>query len=157
MVGCHCLVSTRGGEDDLRHLVVPCPPRGRLTCGAALLRSSVAALLAALRRRHLKARRGEDMNGCTNECCRSWPSALGKAAHEDHDYAVGLRDGTVVRFGRAQLTRAGWALLLPAGRVNRLYVVSLYDRLAGPGTSWTHGIEVRVDSVVWVADTPSGS
>jgi hypothetical protein len=88
-----------------------------------------------------------------------WPPALAKATHDSYDYAIGLKDGTVIFFERA--TSCGgnheWV---------SLWFQSLHDGTTAYHRSFnkTHGIggndrglEVRVSEIVWASDAPYGS
>lgn len=88
-----------------------------------------------------------------------WPPALAKATYDPFDYAVGLKDGTVIFFEHA--TSCGgnheWVLLK---------FQDMHDRTAAYQRSFnkTHGVggndrglEVRVSEIVWAADAPYGS
>lgn len=75
------------------------------------------------------------------------PAALSKAVSDNpFQYALMLRDGTIIEFAGATLPSDGWILLDEPKIVNRGYE-ACFDR----------GLEVRLAEIVWVADTPHGS
>jgi len=75
------------------------------------------------------------------------PAALAKTVSDNpFQYALMLRDGTIVEFEGAAPPSAGWILLDRPKIVNRGYDACL-----------ERGIEVRLQEIVWVADAPHGS
>ena len=79
--------------------------------------------------------------------CADLPEALAKAVSDNpFQYALMLRDGTIIEFEGATLPSAGWILLDRPKIVNRGYDACL-----------ERGIEVRIEDIVWVADAPHGS
>jgi hypothetical protein len=75
------------------------------------------------------------------------PDALVKAVADPFQYALMLRDGTIIEFeGAAPPSATGWVLLNGPRVVNRGYNACL-----------ERGIEVRLAEIAWVADAPHGS
>lgn len=82
-------------------------------------------------------------------CWRSFPAALVKALVDPFDYAVGLRDGTVIRFTRAEIQ----------GHYVHLAGVSEWNYLGRSEENidryvFGRGVDVRLEDVVWAADGP---
>ena len=85
--------------------------------------------------------------GLMPDWMRGLPEALAKAVSDNpFQYALMLRDGTIIEFGGATQPSAGWILLHRPKMVNRGYDSCL-----------ERGIEVRLQEIVWVADAPHGS
>jgi hypothetical protein len=78
---------------------------------------------------------------------KALPEALAKAVSDNpFQYALMLRDGTIIEFEGATPPSAGWILLDRPKIVNRGYDACL-----------ERGMEVRLQEIVWVADAPHGS
>ncbi|MCL5742485.1 MAG: hypothetical protein M1541_00965 [Acidobacteria bacterium] len=77
---------------------------------------------------------------------RPLPYALAKAIGDSFQYALMLRDGTIIEFESATPPSTGWIMLHGPKIVNRGYD-ACFDR----------GMEVRLEEIVWVADAPHGS
>ena len=81
----------------------------------------------------------------------TYPPALAKACEDSFDYALGLVGGEVIFFARAEPINETW--------------VHLDDVTRGPTAlrddnqqaTFDRGLDVRLDSIVWVADAPHGS
>lgn len=85
-------------------------------------------------------------------CSARLPEALVKALSDPFDYALGLRDGTTVRFEQARI----------AGDFVHLEGVTEWNgkRLGVQGHfpyTLDRGIDVRLSEIAWVADAPMGS
>jgi hypothetical protein len=95
---------------------------------------------------------GVDILNAFERQVQNWPRALTKAASDYFTYALGLRNGTVIRFSEATPTAGGFWVWLKEP-----------DILSGPGNvpscgfSFDRGLEVRVEEIAWVADAPWGS
>lgn len=85
-------------------------------------------------------------------CQERYPAALIKATWDHFDYALGLRNGMVLRFEQARIAGA-WLHLRGVSEwtsgENNLRVQT--------GYSFDRGIDIRLDDVLWVADAPQGS
>lgn len=87
-----------------------------------------------------------------------WPEALAKALCDPHDYALGLEDGTVIRFQSASADSidSPWVHLEDIAGHTIKYQVPDHLRGSAPFTL-PRGIDVRVDNIAWVVDAPMGS
>ena len=87
-----------------------------------------------------------------------WPWALVKAINDPFDYALGLRDGTIIFFECAtQLGKnTDWVLLTLSDTHSdsNAYRQSFNYKV---GVGKARGIEVRVSDIVWASDAPYGS
>jgi len=92
---------------------------------------------------------------------RGWPPALAKAGIDFFDYALGLRNGTVLRFNEARYIDQEW-VHLSAGCEPRYEGLEMLwpplgeHRDMGP-LCFQRGIDVRLMEIAWVADAPYGS
>lgn len=97
---------------------------------------------------------------CESYSAAGWPPALIKAVHDDYDYALRLKDGSLIYFSRAR----------PMGRNHEWVSLTFCDIHKFENYRWTtsfnhvfniggndRGLEVRVSEIVWVADAPFGS
>lgn len=82
------------------------------------------------------------------EHLRSWPPALVKALGDPFEYAIGLRDGTVLRFEQATDLGHGWC---------RLFLMEHGEYARARCFPCPRGVDVRVADIVWAADAPMGS
>jgi hypothetical protein len=88
-----------------------------------------------------------------------WPPALIKSTYDPFDYALGLKNGTVIYFEYA--TAFGhnheWAVLhfqdIHSG--SQVYETSFNHTHRIGGND--RGLEVRVSEILWAADAPYGS
>ena len=88
-----------------------------------------------------------------------WPPALVKAVDDPFDYAIGLKDGTVIFFEYA-ISCGGnheWVTL----RFQRIHdgtpaYQRSFNKTHGIGGN-DRGLQVRVSEIVWAADAPYGS
>ena len=82
---------------------------------------------------------------------RTWfmPEYLHKACWDYFDYAIGLRDGTVIRCAEARYDRPGWIFLADIESVTKNG-----NRI---DFSFERGMAVRLSEIQWVADAPCGS
>lgn len=78
------------------------------------------------------------------------PESLLKATHDEFDYALGLENGTVIRFRKAKL-RGSFVYL------DQIMEWDSQEVDAGVGYSFDRGVDVRIESIVWCADAPRGS
>lgn len=85
----------------------------------------------------------------TEPVSESVPPAISKATEDVFDYAVGLRDGTVIRFQRA-VVHGPWVAL---------YFVEFLRGPCQPPAFFTfeRGLEIRLSDIVWATDAPIGS
>lgn len=86
------------------------------------------------------------------------PPALVKAVEDcEFDYALGLRDGTMIRFIGASLIddTEEWIHLDLGPRMGDGGII----RRDGYGQAWCfeRGLDVRLSEIAWVADAPEGS
>lgn len=87
--------------------------------------------------------------------------ALAKAESDPFTYALGLRDGSVVRFGSANV-RPPWVELIneSTSQVQLFRAGDIDGAFDGHGSGGYHfdrGLFVRLDAIAWVADCPEGS
>lgn len=82
---------------------------------------------------------------------RYWPDALVKATYDDPwQYAIGLKDGSVVEFEGA------WPYA--GGRWVRLSnPTPTAGPLLGAVPCWERGIDIEFSQIVWAVDAPHGS
>jgi hypothetical protein len=89
-----------------------------------------------------------------------WPPSLAKAVDDPFDYAMGLRDGTIIYFHHATfIPPDGEWVHLDLGR-NYVQDTPLPRHKMIFNTSnlgHDRGVEIRVSEIVWVADAPHGS
>lgn len=88
-----------------------------------------------------------------------WPPALIKAVNDPFDYALKLKDGSLIFF----------EYVVPIGRGNEWVSIYFQDiHKGGDVWEWSfnhrfriggndRGLQVRVSEIVWVADAPYGS
>jgi hypothetical protein len=88
--------------------------------------------------------------GVCDGCAREFPESLLKAVGDEFDYALGLRDGTVIRFARAAITGPAFV------RLNDIRQVDYADVARTP-YSFDRGIDVRISEIAWCCDAPQGS
>ncbi len=80
-----------------------------------------------------------------------WPSHLKKAAGDYWQYALKLRDGSVIEFTECRPQCGGeWVLLIEAK------FAAGFPELKH-GLNLDRGFEVRFSEIVWVIDAPYGS
>lgn len=83
----------------------------------------------------------------------SYPPALAKACEDEFDYALGLRDGTVIFFTGAVPVSDSWVTLNG--------VTNGPSATRGGGDSrcatFERGLDVNLAHIAWVADAPHGS
>ena len=86
-----------------------------------------------------------------------WPWPLAKAVVEKpFDYAVGLRDGTVIRFQGAKASDdMAWVEL--DGTELQILKAGNSPWLEDNNFNFERGLVVRVDDIVWASDAPFGS
>jgi hypothetical protein len=87
-----------------------------------------------------------------------WPWPLAKATADDpFDYAIGLRDGTVIRFQGAETSAdMGWVTIKGSG----LKIIRWGNGgnwLADDRFTFERGLVIRVSEIVWATDAPQGS
>jgi hypothetical protein len=101
----------------------------------------------------------EYQNNTRELTAAGWPPALIKSTYDPFDYALSLKDGTIIFFEYA--TAFGhnheWAVLrfqnMHSG--SRVYEAS-FNRTHQIGGN-DRGLEVRVSEILWAADAPYGS
>jgi hypothetical protein len=86
------------------------------------------------------------------DCKKLFPPALLKAVMDYFDAAVGLRDGTIIRFCTAQIH--GDFIHLDLGSADSGGMDQLPGRCPYP---FRRGVDVRLSDIVWCADAPEGS
>lgn len=101
---------------------------------------------------------GEEIEGepdgppevCT-ECEARYPASLIKALGDEFDYAMGLRNGTVLRFQSARIT-GEWV------------TIELFEPNEQPVKGFNkgeypcpRGVDIRISEIIWCADAPQGS
>jgi hypothetical protein len=83
-----------------------------------------------------------------------WPWPLAKATVDAFDYAIGLKDGTVIRFESAEASEdMQWVTITPA----RIDVVVWGSTEPADTFSFARGLVIRVSEIVWACDAPQGS
>ena len=83
------------------------------------------------------------------EAGRSISSSMGKALADVFQYAMGLKDGTIIRYGSLSLDNPGWVHLTD---IDDVYVHG--QKL---DYSFERGMEVAIADIVWHCDAPYGS
>ena len=81
------------------------------------------------------------------------PDALIKALSDHFDYAMGLRNGQIIRFEEAHLSSNGeWVHLSVTPDMHG-------DKTPMKGVEYPfdRGVDVRIDEIAWCADAPHGS
>ncbi len=97
---------------------------------------------------------GLDRHGAPRHRCV--PDVLLKACLDQFDYALGLVDGTVIRFCEARI-EGDWVHLnlgLEPFR-GKVHLNGCHE--ASGKFSFPRDIAVRLDKIVWVCDAPEGS
>jgi hypothetical protein len=88
-----------------------------------------------------------------------WPPALIKAVNDPFDYALRLKDGTLIFFEYAVPCgkHNEWALLRfqDIHRGSEVWEFSFNQRFKIGGND--RGLEIRVSEIMWAADAPFGS
>ena len=84
-----------------------------------------------------------------DECVKRYPPALMKAVCDPYDYALRLVTGEIVYFSEATIS-GEWVHLDQVGQLRP--VDSRPFDIPAP-----RGVDIRVDSIVWVTDAPHGS
>jgi len=86
---------------------------------------------------------------------RGWPWPLVKSAFDPFDYAVGLRDGSVVRYEHADTTESEeWVTLIEPKIVA---AGALLRGATEAGFTFERGLVVRLSEIAWASDGPVGS
>lgn len=94
-------------------------------------------------------------SGCAcDECRRKYPPSLIKACCDPFAYALGLRDGTVIRFEQASICGEFASLTLHDDWMRWHMPDPPHHGLPYP---CPRGVDVRIADIVWCADAPSGS
>jgi len=91
--------------------------------------------------------------GCA-DCVRKYPDPLLKAAVDPYDYALGLKDGTVIRFTKATLQ--GDYVLLDVADAQRAFPFGRPDGRHTLPYPCRRGVAVRLDCIAWAVDAPEG-
>ena len=85
------------------------------------------------------------------DCSKKYPSSLIKALFDPFDYALGLLDGTIIRFTQASI-RGDWVTLLGSESAgDHPLETPVY------GFKFYRGIQIRFDQIAWCSDAPGGS
>ena len=89
-----------------------------------------------------------------------WPWPLAKATVDSFDYAIGLRDGSIIRFQSARHDgHDDWVTIEKDG----LEISKAGDSLRGAASpslgdfNFDRGLVVRVSEIIWATDAPHGS
>jgi hypothetical protein len=86
-----------------------------------------------------------------------WPAPLAKAAVDRHfDYAIGLRNGTVVRFQGGTPSEDMQWITIDSDGLQILRGGTEVDRIPN-SFSFERGLAIRVSEIMWAADAPEGS
>lgn len=85
------------------------------------------------------------------------PPALVKSCFDEFDYALGLRDGTIIYFSYAEFDTEvpEWVHLIEHPMYEEAYANRLGRRRLP--VSFLRGLDVRLTEIAWVADAPFGS
>lgn len=87
-----------------------------------------------------------------------WPPALIKSVYDPFDYALGLKDGTIIFFSHAVNYEADrrWVTVFPHDMHsgNKVYENSFNTRIC---MGRDRGIDIRVSDIMWACDAPYGS
>lgn len=105
----------------------------------------------------------EELAKCQTDEAIMWiakgvPQALLKAQADPFEYALGLKDGTVIYFEECELGSIasfnGWVTINKI----RSHTVAAVDRDEGvTPICFARGMEVHLSAIAWVADAPFGS
>lgn len=79
-----------------------------------------------------------------------YPPMLDKACYDPFQYAIGLSNGTVIQFESAIPISREWIHIDLGENADK-------GRAGVCDLPCPRGIDVRVDSILWVADAPAGS
>lgn len=86
--------------------------------------------------------------GHCEACEQKYGSHLLKAATDPFDYAIGLRDGMVLRWTGGTCTiRGDWVHIPQPDQEPGKFLPFPFER----------GLQVRLSEIAWVADAPNGS
>jgi hypothetical protein len=97
----------------------------------------------------------ESADEVCDEHARMLPPSLLKALVDPFDYALALRDGTVVRFSHAEIS-GEFAVLFGDSQVGDTPVTMF--RSEGLVTyQCPRGLDVRIADIMWCADAPQSS
>jgi hypothetical protein len=97
----------------------------------------------------------ESADEVCDDHARMLPPSLLKALVDPYDYALALRDGTVIRFNHAEIS-GDFAILFGDSQVADTPVKMF--RPEGLATyQCPRGIDVRIADITWCADAPEGS
>ena len=93
---------------------------------------------------------------CDRACVeQNMPRAVEKALHDPFDYALMLKNGTLIRFQEASMVRdTDWVRL--SWEDDGVFGVQKESRRPIPFPC-PRGIDVRISEILWVADAPGGS
>ena len=76
--------------------------------------------------------------------------ALAKACEDYFDYALKLKDGTIIRFYEAKILNTEWIHLDVMPQDDQPLFAHLPYKA-------DRGVDVRISEIVWVMDAPEGS
>ena len=87
-----------------------------------------------------------------------WPWPLAKATLDHFDYAIGLRDGIVIRFVSAMASDdMNWVIINHDGLKIARWSTGGDWRADHTTLTFHRGLVIRVSEIVWAADAPAGS
>ncbi|GAC1311016.1 MAG: hypothetical protein NVSMB19_25370 [Vulcanimicrobiaceae bacterium] len=86
-----------------------------------------------------------------------WPQPLVRAVTTEADYALGLRDGTIMHFHRAELV--GSATVFEFVRLTRSEERGGTEKFVSttPHVPFDVGVYVRVNEIAWIAENVFGA
>lgn len=85
------------------------------------------------------------------------PEPLVKASIDPFDYAVGLRDGTVIRFEHCSFDKDHVFVKLRGIRSHSIAVPVFGPDVFEHNFNFERGLDVRIVDILWAADAPHGS
>jgi hypothetical protein len=91
--------------------------------------------------------------GCS-ACIRKYPDPVLKAAFDHYDYALGLKDGTVIRFTDAKIM--GDYILLRVADAEPVFENGRREGFKLLPYPCLRGVAVRLDQIAWAVDAPYG-
>ncbi len=87
-----------------------------------------------------------------DRCSKNVPPSLLKACVDPFDYALGLKDGTIIRFEEAEI-HGKWVTVrgTPNGYNEQPCRKEVFGHL------FPRGLDLRIDDIYWCADAPDDS
>lgn len=92
------------------------------------------------------------VEACT-ECSRIYPPSLIKACFDEFDYALGLKDGRILRISHAKVY-GDWVRVWGQEYVGDEHC---FEKDKEFPFSCPRGLDIKFDDIVWFADAPDGS